>query len=41
MHEYDQIAEWYIATRNPEVGVPALAALARRLPLRAKVLDLG
>ena len=41
MHEYDQIAEWYVAARNPEVGVPDLAALARRLPPRARVLDLG
>lgn len=41
MHEYDQIAEWYVATRNPEIGVPALAAFTRRLPPRARVLDLG
>jgi len=41
MHEYDQIAEWYVATRNPEVGVPALAAFARRLPPGARVLDVG
>lgn len=41
MHAYDQIAEWYVATRNPEVGVPDLAAFTRRLPSRARVLDLG
>jgi SAM-dependent methyltransferase len=41
MHEYDQIAEWYVATRSPGVGVPDLAAFARRLAPRARVLDLG
>ena len=41
MREYDQIAEWYVAARNPEVGVPDLTAFARRLPPRARVLDLG
>jgi len=41
MHEYDQIVEWYVATRNPEVGVSDLASFARRLPPRARVLDLG
>lgn len=41
MHEYNQIAAWYVATRNPTVGVPDLAAFARRLPPRARVLDLG
>lgn len=41
MHEYDQIAAWYAATRNPKVGIPDLAAFARRLPPCARVLDLG
>ena len=41
MREYDQIAEWYVAARNPEVGVPDLTAFARRLPADARVLDLG
>ena len=41
MRKYDQIAEWYTAVRNSEVGVPEVAAFARTLPPRAKVLDLG
>ncbi len=41
MREYDQIAEWYTAVRNPKVGVSDVAAFARMLPPRAKVLDLG
>jgi len=41
MREYDQIAEWYTRARNPEVGVCELAALARAIPPRARVLDLG
>jgi cyclopropane fatty-acyl-phospholipid synthase-like methyltransferase len=41
MHEYDQIVEWYVAARNSEVGVSDLAAFTRRLPPRARILDLG
>ena len=41
MREYDEIAEWFTATRSPDVGVPDLAAFARTLPPRARVLDLG
>lgn len=41
MREYDQIAEWYVAARNPAVGVADLAALTRTLPSDARVLDLG
>ncbi len=41
MREYDQIAEWYTAVRNLEVGVPDMEVFARMLPPRAKVLDLG
>ncbi len=41
MREYDQIAEWYVAARNPEVGIPDLQAFARLLPPDARVLDLG
>ena len=41
MREYDQIAEWYASTRSPTAGVPDLAAFARALPPRARVLDLG
>lgn len=41
MHEYDRIADWYAATRDPAVGLPDLAAFARALPPGARVLDLG
>lgn len=41
MREYDQIAEWYVAARNPEVGLPELAAFTRGLSRGARVLDLG
>ena len=41
MDEYDLIAAWYVAARSPEVGIADLAALARPLPSRARVLDLG
>ena len=41
MREYDRIAEWYVAVRDVEVGVPDLAAFVRTLPPRASVLDLG
>jgi hypothetical protein len=41
MREYDEIAEWFTATRNPDIGVPDLVTLAQTLPLRARVLDLG
>lgn len=41
MREYDQIAEWYVAARNPEIGVPDLGVFARKLPPRARVLDFG
>jgi len=41
MQEYDQIAEWYVAARDPDVGIPDVADVARRLSLRAPILDLG
>ena len=41
MREYDEIADWYAAIRNPDVGVPDVAALAQSLPPHARVLDLG
>ena len=41
MREYDQIAEWYTATRNPEIGMADVAAFARKLPPGARVLDIG
>ena len=41
MREYDQITEWYTATRRPTVGVPDLAVFAGTLPPRSRVLDLG
>lgn len=41
MREYDRIAAWYVATRDPEVGVPDLTAFMQTLSPRAAVLDLG
>lgn len=41
MREYDEIAEWFTATRSPTIGVPDLTALAQTLPPHARVLDLG
>ena len=41
MREYDQIAEWYTATRDPAIGLPEVSAFADALPTRARVLDLG
>ncbi len=41
MRAYDEIAAWFAATRSPEVGAPDLAAFARALPPRARVLDAG
>lgn len=41
MREYDEIAGWFTTARNPEVGIPDLAAFAKALPPRARVLDLG
>src|SRR5690242_1619880 len=41
MRAYDAIADWYAATRSREIGVPETIALARALPHRALVLDIG
>lgn len=41
MREYDEIAAWFTAARNPAIGAPDLAALAETLPPCARVLDLG
>ena len=41
MHEYDQIADWYVDSRSSEIGVPDLVAFAKLLPRQTKVLDLG
>ena len=41
MREYDRIADWYVDTRNPEVGAPDLLAFAKLLPRQARVLDAG
>ena len=41
MRQYNQIADWYVDTRNPEVGVPDLLAFAKLLPRQARVLDAG
>lgn len=41
MHEYDEISDWYAATRSPDAGVPDVAALAGTLAPGSKILDLG
>jgi SAM-dependent methyltransferase len=41
VREYDQIADWYVDSRSPEVGVPDLVAFAKLFPHPAKVLDVG
>jgi 2-polyprenyl-3-methyl-5-hydroxy-6-metoxy-1,4-benzoquinol methylase len=41
MREDDQIADWYCAVRDPEVGASELAALVRKLSPGARVLDVG
>lgn len=41
MREYDQIADWYVAARNPEVGIADLDDFADALPPDATVLDVG
>lgn len=41
MQEYDQIADWYVTTRNAEAGIPTLRGFARNLPASGRILDLG
>ncbi len=41
MREYDRIASWYAAARNPAVGLAEVDALMRLLPPGASVLDIG
>lgn len=41
MREYDQIAAWYTAARDPEIGAAEVAAFARTLAPGAHILDLG
>jgi len=41
MREYEQIFEWYVATRSPTCGVPEVADFAAFLAPRSKVLDMG
>lgn len=41
MREYDRIAEWYTAARNPAVGAADVAAFAQTLAPGATVLDVG
>jgi len=41
MHEYDQIVDWYVSTRDPEIGIPAIRRFARTLPASGRILDLG
>ena len=41
MQEYDEIADSYIATRRPQVGVSEIAEFAASLAAGSRVLDLG
>ena len=41
MHEYDLIADWYVAERKGPTGIPEVTALAKSLPVGAKALDVG
>jgi len=41
MQEYDQIADWYVSTRDAKTGIPALRRFTRNLPASGKILDLG
>ncbi|MEO6120362.1 MAG: class I SAM-dependent methyltransferase [Terriglobales bacterium] len=41
MREYDQIFDWYVAERNPEVGVTDVEEFICTLPPGARILELG
>jgi ubiquinone/menaquinone biosynthesis C-methylase UbiE len=41
VREYDLIADWYASERTDQTGVPEALALARMVPPRARVLDIG
>ncbi len=41
LHEYDLIADWYVAERHGPIGVPETEALVAALPAGAAVLDVG
>jgi SAM-dependent methyltransferase len=42
MHEYDLIADWYVAGRKRgDIGIPELTTLIAALPRGAAVLDIG
>ena len=41
MHEYDQIARWYLTDRGRTVGVAEALAVAATLPANARILDAG
>ena len=41
MKEYDQIADWYVATRKDDIGPVEVSNFSAPLKPQAKVLDLG
>ncbi|MGH7557216.1 MAG: class I SAM-dependent methyltransferase [Gemmatimonadota bacterium] len=41
MQEYDEISDWFAATRSTEAGLPDIADFVRPLRPRSKILELG
>lgn len=41
MREYDEIFDWYVAQRNPDVGIAEIAEFIRPLARGSKILDVG
>ena len=41
MKEYDEIIDWYISQRDPEIGVDEISRLAGMVPVGSTVLDIG
>lgn len=41
MQEYDQLAAWYAANRNPEIGTAAVRRCIANIPAGAAALDAG
>lgn len=41
MRQYDELHDWFVSARSPEIGLDEVAAFIAPLPPRAQVLDLG
>ena len=41
MKQYDQLVDWYVSNRNPEIGIQDVSQFAAGLPQGATILDLG